>query len=57
MTHPPQTQSQTPTAHGMPGPAPEPAKGAEGKNITGQPTSPVPPTPKLRDQAPATTTT
>ncbi len=56
MTHPPQTQSQTPAAHGMPGPSPEPSKGAEGKNITRQPASPVPPHPRLKDQAPATTT-
>jgi hypothetical protein len=57
MTHPPQKQSQTPTANGMPAAAPEPSKGAEGRNITRQPASPVPPSPKLKDQAPATTTT
>lgn len=56
MTHPPLKKSETPTQHGMPGPAPEPSKGAEGKNITGEPTSPVPPTPKLKDRPPATTT-
>ncbi|HSP34355.1 MAG TPA: hypothetical protein VLU46_08575 [Thermoanaerobaculia bacterium] len=57
MTHPPLKQSQTPTAHGMPAAAPEPSSGVEGKNITRQPTSPVPPTPKLKDQRPATQTT
>jgi hypothetical protein len=57
MTHPPQKKSETPTQHGMPGPAPEPSTGAEGKNITRKPTSPIPPTPKMKDQAPATRTT
>ncbi len=50
MTHPPTTSSQTPTAHGMPGPAPEPNKGAEGKNVQGKPISPVPPPPKKPPQ-------
>lgn len=56
MTHPPLKPAQTPTAHGMKGPSPEPNTGVEGKNITRQPTSPVPAQPKLKDQAPATTT-
>jgi hypothetical protein len=55
MTHPVTSSSDTPTAHGMPGPAPEPSKGAEGKNVTRQPESPVPPTYTLGNQAPATT--
>ncbi len=45
MTHPATTSSQTPTAHGMPGAAPEPSKGAEGKNIGRKPVTPVPPPP------------
>ncbi|HEY3054802.1 MAG TPA: hypothetical protein VGK31_02605 [Thermoanaerobaculia bacterium] len=57
MTHPPQKKSETPTQHGMPGPAPEPSTGVEGKNITRKPTAPVPPTPKVKDQPPAVTTT
>jgi len=57
MTHPVTKSSDTPTAHGMPGPAPEPSKGAEGKNPSRQPTSPVPPTYTLGDQAPSTTDT
>lgn len=56
MTHPPQTQSQTPAQNGMPPAAPEPSKGAEGRNITRQPASPVPATPKVKDQAPANRT-
>jgi len=56
MTHPPKSSTQTPTAHGMPGAAPEPNKGVEGQ--TQKPVTPVPaPPPKLKDQAPATTTT
>ena len=55
-THPVTTSSQTPTAHGMPGAAPEPSKGAEGINVTRQPTSPIPPTSTIPDQAPAGTT-
>lgn len=56
MTHPPLSSSQTPTANGMRGPSPQPSKGAEGANITSQPTSPTPPTEKLKNQAPVTTT-
>jgi hypothetical protein len=56
MTHPPTSSAQTPAAHGMPGAAPEPSKGAEGKNITRQPASPIPPTEKLGNQAPVTAT-
>jgi hypothetical protein len=55
MTHPPTSSSQTPTAHGMPGPAPEPNSGVEGHTL--KPVNPVPaPPPKLKDQAPPTTT-
>ena len=57
MTHPATKSSETPTAHGMPGPAPEPSKGAEGKNESAKPTSPIPPTTTIRDQAPAPATT
>lgn len=57
MTHPPTTSSGTPAAHGMPGAAPEPNKGAEGQNIQRQPVSPVPATPSApRQNAPTTTT-
>jgi hypothetical protein len=58
-THPPQKKADSPTAHGMPPAAPEPQanKGAEGQNPTRQPTSPETPSPKLKDQSPATTTT
>lgn len=54
MTHSPQKKSETPTANGMPPAAPEPKTGVEGKNITGKPTSPVPPTTTLKDRPPAT---
>lgn len=53
MTHPVTKSSDTPTAHGMPGPAPEPSQGAEGKNPSGQPTSPTAATQTIPDQAPA----
>ena len=55
MTHPATTSSQTPT--GMPGAAPEPSKGAEGKNVGAKPVSPVPPTPQKPPQNAPTTTT
>ena len=54
MMHPVTSSQQTPTAHGMPGPSPEPSKGAEGSNITGKPTSATSRTTKLKDQAPVT---
>ena len=57
MTHPVTKSSDTPTAHGMSGPAPEPSKGAEGKNVTRQPTSPNPATYTLPDQSPTSTDT
>ena len=58
MTHPVTKSSDTPTAHGMPGAAPEPNKGAEGQNPQRQPTSATSPTSTLGDQAaPATTDT
>jgi hypothetical protein len=56
MMHPANSSAQTPAAHGMPGAAPEPSKGAEGANITQKPASPVPPSDKLRNQAPVTRT-
>jgi len=60
MTHPATTSSQTPTAHGMPGPAPEPSTAAEGKNPQRQPIDPtsVPPAapPQNAPAAPTTTT-
>jgi hypothetical protein len=57
MTHPANSSAQTPTANGMPGPAAEPSKGAEGPNITQKPSGPAPATDTLRNQAPATTST
>ena len=57
MTHPASSSGQTPAANGMPGPAPEPSKGAEGSNITQQPASPIPATDTLGNQAPVTTGT
>ena len=54
MTHPVTTSSQSPTANGMPGPAPEPSKGAEGQNQGNKPESPTAATLTLKDQAPAT---
>lgn len=57
MTHPPTTSSETPTAHGMPGAAPEPSTAAEGKNIQGKPITPVPPPPQKPPQNAPTTTT
>ena len=57
MTHPPTTSSQTPAANGMPGAAPEPSTGAEGKNVQRKPVSPVPPTPQKPPQNAPTTTT
>lgn len=56
MTHPVTSSSQTPTAQGMPGAAPETSSGAEGKNIGGKPTDPLAPTATMRDQAPGATT-
>jgi len=44
MTHPVNSSTQTPTANGMPGPAPEPSTGAEGK--TTKPVGPSPAAPK-----------
>jgi hypothetical protein len=56
MTHPPHTQSQTPTAHGLPPAKPEPSKGVEGQ--TTKPVDPtVAPTMTLKDQPPVTGTT
>jgi len=55
MTHPPQTQSQTPTAQGLPPAAPEPSTAVEGK--TTKPVDPVPASGTLKDQPPVTDTT
>jgi hypothetical protein len=57
MTHPPTSSAQTPTANGMRGAGPEPSKGAEGSNITQQPTSATSRSEKLGNQAPVTTAT
>lgn len=57
MTHPVTKSSDTPTAHGMPGAAPEPSKGAEGQNPSRQPISSTSRTHTLGDQAPSTTDT
>ena len=57
MTHPVTKSSDTPTAHGMPGAAPEPNKGVEGQNPRREPTSATSPRSSLGDQAPTTTDT
>ncbi|HEV7484335.1 MAG TPA: hypothetical protein VGQ65_01540 [Thermoanaerobaculia bacterium] len=57
MRHPPTSSAQTPTANGMRGAAPEPSKGAEGANITQQPSSGTAPDTKLGNQAPTATAT
>ena len=57
MMHPAKSSAQTPTANGMPGPAPEPGKGAEGANITQKSTGPTPASETLGNQAPVTTAT
>jgi len=54
MTHPVTSSSQSPAGQGMKVAAPEPSKGAEGKNITRKPVSPIPPTLTLKDQPPVT---
>jgi hypothetical protein len=54
MTHPPLTQSQTPTAKGLPPAAPEPSTAAEGK--TTKAVKP-PGTTTVKDTPPATDTT
>lgn len=57
MTHPPQKKSETPSAQGMRGPTPEPAKGAEGKSNR-EPVNPPPQptTTTIKDTPPTTTT-
>ena len=57
MTHPATTSSQTPAANGMPGAAPEPSTGAEGKNVQRKPVTPGPATPQKPPQNAPTTTT
>jgi len=54
MTHPVTSSSDAPSQRGMKGAAPEPSSGAEGNNVTRQPTSPVPPHDTLGNQAPVT---
>jgi hypothetical protein len=54
MMHPVTSSQQTPTAHGMPGPSPEPSKSGGGENLTGKPTSATAPTSTMKDQAPVT---
>ena len=56
-THPPHTSSQTPTAHGMPGPTPEPSKGVEGGAKPNKPVDSTAPTTTIKDQPPVSTTT
>jgi hypothetical protein len=56
MTHPPTSSAQTPTANGMRGPAPEPSKGAEGRNITREPASATAANDTVGNQAPVTAT-
>ena len=56
MTHPATTSSQTPSANGMPGAAPEPSKGAEGRNVDRKPVTPVPATPAKPPQNAPTST-
>jgi hypothetical protein len=56
VTHPVTSSGQTPTAHGMPGAAPEPTSGVEGKNVGGQPTSATERSATLPDQAPSGST-
>jgi hypothetical protein len=57
MTHPATTSSQTPSANGMPGAAPEPSRGAEGRNVSRKPVTPLPATPPKPPQNAPTTTT
>ena len=52
MTHPVNSSTQTPTAHGMPGPAPEPSKGVDGKTTKPVEPSPITPKTKAPDTAP-----
>ena len=56
MMHPAKSSTQTPAGTGTPGATPEPSKGAEGSNITGKPTTALPPADTLGNQAPTTTT-
>ena len=57
MTHPPQTKSDTPAAHGMGQAPPEPSKGAEGTSAPNQPVSPPATKTSVPDTPPVTTTT
>jgi len=56
MTHPVTSSAQSPAQQGMKPASPEPSKGAEGKNVTRKPISPVPPTLTLKDTPPVSTT-
>ena len=55
MTHPATSSANSPTGAGMKGAAPEPSKGAEGKNNR-KPVDPSQATTTLKDQAPVTGT-
>ncbi len=57
MTHPVTKKSDAPSQNGMPGPAPEPSKGAEGPSAPYKAKSPDTPTTTMKDQAPVTETT
>jgi len=57
MTHPPTSSAQSPAQNGMQNAAPQPTQGVEGPNTARKPTSPIPATLTLKDQAPANTTT
>jgi len=52
MTHPVTSSSDAPSQRGMKGAAPEPSYGADGNNVTRQPTSPVPPHDTIGNQPP-----
>lgn len=54
MTHPVTSSSDAPSQRGMPGPAREPSYGAEGKNPSRQPISPMMPHDTIGNQAPVT---
>jgi hypothetical protein len=52
MTHPVNSSTQTPTAHGMPAAAPEPSQGVDGKTVKPVTPSPLAPKTKVPDTAP-----
>src|SRR5688572_3540277 len=57
MTHPADSSAQTPAAHGMGQPAPEPSSGVEGTSAPNTQTDPNPKTTTMPDTPPVTTTT